>query len=61
MLDVPGRRPRVRRLFGCGEKEQSRTQASPRELVLGGGQRLIGQEDFDAEALRRLMGALAGR
>lgn len=41
-------------------KEAHRAQASPLELVLAGGHRLLVPEDFDAEALRRLMGALAG-
>jgi len=41
-------------------KEQRRAQASPFELVLAGGYRVLVPEDFDAAALRRLMGALAG-
>ena len=34
--------------------------ASPFEVVLASGHRLLVPEDFDADALRRLMGALAG-
>jgi len=41
-------------------KEPRRTSASPFELVLAGGHRLLVPENFDADALRRLMGALAG-
>ena len=41
-------------------KGPRRTHASPFELVLAGGHRLRVPEDFDADALRRLMGALAG-
>jgi len=41
-------------------KEPRRAGASPFELVLTGGHRLLVPEDFDADALRRLMGALAG-
>jgi hypothetical protein len=41
-------------------KSPRRGPASPFELVLAGGHRLLVPEDFDADALRRLMGALAG-
>jgi len=41
-------------------KESHRAQASAFELVLAGGYRLLVPGDFDADALRRLMGALAG-
>jgi len=41
-------------------KEPLCPHASPFELVLSGGHRLRVPEDFNADALRRLMGALAG-
>ena len=41
-------------------EKQSCAQATPFELVLAGGYRLLVPADFDAGALRRLMGALAG-
>ena len=41
-------------------KELRQMRAIPFELLLAGGHRLLVPEDFDADALRRLMGALAG-
>ena len=40
--------------------EQRQLRSIPLELLLAGGHRLLVPEDFDADALRRLMGALAG-
>ena len=41
-------------------KEPRPMRAMSFELLLAGGHRLLVPEDFDADALRRLMGALAG-
>jgi len=63
-LQVRARRAAKKRqssaLIPVRVKEARHAQASPFELMLAGGHRLLVPEDFDGDALRRLMGALAG-
>jgi len=54
------KKPKRSALIPVRVKEPRRPHASPFELVLAGGHRLLVPENFDADALRRLMGALAG-
>ena len=54
------KRPRARSLVPVRLSEPVAPKATPLELVLSGGHRLLISADFDEVALRRLMGVLAG-